>query len=230
MGMSVGDIELATQEDLNELARTVADLSEQVEKIPVDLEEKTNIAIDRATIISEDLEQKVANDYYRGDKGNDGYTPIKGIDYFDGDKGEKGDTGERGDVGEQGVQGEKGNVGETGATGQFDFSLLNDLIATYSVTDLISGVSAEFKVQPLAPSKALSRYAVIIDSQDISGKLSITEAFTTVPITFESSRVSIAFYDERNYTQPSTQPTVITKLVKTQSNVFFELGALMVKN
>jgi len=227
MGMSVGDIKLATQEDLNELAMTVADISEQVEKIPVDLEEKTNIAIDRATIISEDLEQKVAEDYFRGDKGNDGYTPIKDIDYFDGERGEK---GEQGIQGIQGIEGEKGDIGETGATGQFDFSLLNDLIATYSVTDLISGVSAEFKVQPLAPSKALSRYAVIIDSQDISGKLSITEAFTTVPITFESSRVSIVFYDERNYTQPSTQPTVITKLVKTQSNVFFELGALMVKN
>jgi len=108
--------------------------------------------------------------------------------------------------------------------------LLNESIATYSVTDLISGVSAEFKVQPLAPSRALSRYAIFLDTQDISGKLSITQAFTTIPITFESDRVSIAFYDERNYNTPGVQPTIITELVKTQNNVFFELGILKVKN
>ena len=141
--------------------------------------------------------------------------------YTDFLKGEKGDTGSQGI---QGIQGERGLQGDKGDTG---------LIATYahySVTDLITGVSSELKVQPLAPSRALSRYAVLLDNQDISGKLSITEAFTTVPITFESDRVSIAFYDERNYTQPSAQPTVITKLVKTESNVFFELGALVVQN
>lgn len=27
----------------------------------------------------------------KGEKGEDGYTPIKGVDYFDGEKGEKGD-------------------------------------------------------------------------------------------------------------------------------------------
>lgn len=30
-------------------------------------------------------------------KGEDGYTPIKGLDYFDGEKGEKGDKGDKGD-------------------------------------------------------------------------------------------------------------------------------------
>lgn len=42
--------------------------------------------------------------------GKDGYTPIKGIDYFDGEKGDKGD---KGDKGEQGIQGEKGADGYT---------------------------------------------------------------------------------------------------------------------
>lgn len=55
-----------------------------------------------------------------GRDGKDGYTPIKGIDYFDGlpgkdgkdglpgEKGEKGDPGPKGDTGEQGPKGEKG--------------------------------------------------------------------------------------------------------------------------
>lgn len=43
-----------------------------------------------------------------------GHTPIKGVDYFDGEKGEKGDTGERG---EKGDIGEKGDTGEKGRDG-----------------------------------------------------------------------------------------------------------------
>ena len=39
----------------------------------------------------------------KGDTGNDGYTPVKGIDYFDGAKGDKGDTGERGLAGKDGL-------------------------------------------------------------------------------------------------------------------------------
>lgn len=36
----------------------------------------------------------------KGDTGADGYTPIKGVDYFDGAKGDKGDTGEQGPKGD----------------------------------------------------------------------------------------------------------------------------------
>lgn len=53
-------------------------------------------------------------------KPKDGSTPIKGIDYLDGekgDKGDKGDTGEKGDTGAQGVQGLKGDTGEQGLQG-----------------------------------------------------------------------------------------------------------------
>ena len=53
----------------------------------------------------------------KGDKGDDGYTPVKGVDYFDGAKGDKGDTGAQGIPGEQGIQGEKGDPGEKGSDG-----------------------------------------------------------------------------------------------------------------
>lgn len=41
----------------------------------------------------------------QGIKGNDGYTPVKGIDYFDGEKGDKGDTGAKGTDGHTPVKG-----------------------------------------------------------------------------------------------------------------------------
>lgn len=52
-------------------------------------------------------------------QGIDGYTPRKGVDYFDGKdgkdgaQGEKGDKGDKGDTGAQGQQGEKGADGYT---------------------------------------------------------------------------------------------------------------------
>ena len=49
----------------------------------------------------------------QGPAGNDGYTPIKGVDYFDGAKGDKGDKGEQGP---QGIQGEQGPAGNDGLT------------------------------------------------------------------------------------------------------------------
>lgn len=54
-------------------------------------------------------DQKIATD------GKDGYTPIKGVDYFDGIKGDDGLQGIRG---EQGVKGETGATGQTGTTGE----------------------------------------------------------------------------------------------------------------
>jgi len=38
-----------------------------------------------------------------GPKGDDGYTPIKGVDYFDGEKGEKGTDGKDGYTPQKGV-------------------------------------------------------------------------------------------------------------------------------
>lgn len=64
----------------------------------------------------------------QGEKGADGYTPIKGVDYFDGLQGEKGEKGDKGEDGytpikgidyfdgEQGIQGLKGDKGDAGTT------------------------------------------------------------------------------------------------------------------
>lgn len=78
------------------------------------------------------FQQKLDTGVLKGEKGDtgaqgpagaDGYTPVKGVDYFDGAKGDKGDTGEqgpkgdKGDPGEQGPQGPKGDKGEPGIQG-----------------------------------------------------------------------------------------------------------------
>lgn len=55
-----------------------------------------------------------------GPKGNGGYTPIKGLDYFDGAKGETGERGPqglKGDIGLQGLQGIQGERGPQGLKG-----------------------------------------------------------------------------------------------------------------
>ena len=69
----------------------------------------------------------------QGVDGKDGYTPQKGVDYFDGEKGkdgsvgktgeqglkgDKGDKGEKGDRGERGLKGDKGDRGITGKKGE----------------------------------------------------------------------------------------------------------------
>ena len=54
-----------------------------------------------------------------GKDGKDGYTPVKGVDYFDGEQGIPGDQGiqgEQGPQGEQGIQGIQGEKGEDGYT------------------------------------------------------------------------------------------------------------------
>ena len=56
-------------------------------------------------------------EYLASLKGQDGYTPRKGIDYFDGEQGEQGIQGPKGDAGEQGIQGEQGPQGLKGDTG-----------------------------------------------------------------------------------------------------------------
>jgi len=48
----------------------------------------------------------------KGDTGEDGYTPIKGVDYFDGAKGDKGDTGKGFAFKQRHHNGDNGNEGE----------------------------------------------------------------------------------------------------------------------
>lgn len=60
-------------------------------------------------------------DYFDGKDGadgKDGYTPVKGIDYFDGKDGKDGEAGPQGPQGEQGPQGAKGDKGDTGQQGE----------------------------------------------------------------------------------------------------------------
>lgn len=45
-------------------------------------------------------------------KGKDGYTPVKGVDYFDGAKGDKGEVGLKGDKGDRGDAGKAGENGK----------------------------------------------------------------------------------------------------------------------
>lgn len=79
----------------------------------------------RVKKVMEDVVLENAEDFL---KGNDGYTPIKGKDYFDGKKGDKGDKGEpgkpggKGDRGEPGigVKGDKGDPGKPGNDGSPD--------------------------------------------------------------------------------------------------------------
>ena len=68
----------------------------------------------------------------QGPAGKDGYTPIKGVDYFDGEKGDPGEQGPKGDKGDKGdpftyadfteeqlagLKGDKGDPGEQGPQG-----------------------------------------------------------------------------------------------------------------
>ena len=54
----------------------------------------------------------------KGADGKDGYTPVKGVDYFDGKDGKDGVDGKDGEPGPQGIQGEKGDKGDTGPQGE----------------------------------------------------------------------------------------------------------------
>ena len=89
--------------------------------------------------LAQKVDDAVADMIRRADSGEfDGHTPIKGVDYFDGEKGDKGDPftyedftpeqlaslkgdkgdkGEKGDPGEQGPQGLQGEQGEVGPKG-----------------------------------------------------------------------------------------------------------------
>ena len=55
---------------------------------------------------------------YNGNKGLDGYIPVKGVDYFDGAKGDPGEPGAKGDPGEPGAKGDPGEPGAKGDPGE----------------------------------------------------------------------------------------------------------------
>lgn len=99
--------------------------------------EDSKILINKVTELfqqTKDIAQSVREDADAGKfNGKDGYTPQKGIDYFDGEKGDigpqgpegkqgepgpKGDRGNQGEKGEQGVKGDKGDTGPQGEQGE----------------------------------------------------------------------------------------------------------------
>ncbi len=66
---------------------------EPVEVVPASLGEQILAVAKNAKTIAEDVQRRADS----GDlKGKDGYTPVKGVDYFDGEKGEKGEKGDPG--------------------------------------------------------------------------------------------------------------------------------------
>lgn len=91
---------------------------------------QTNSAINRANAISQDLENKVATDYYRGATGEQG------------PKGDKGATGETGPQGEQGIQGPAGPQGEKGADGKNGISATHSWNGTVLTITSASGTSS----------------------------------------------------------------------------------------
>lgn len=78
---------------------------------------EVNNAIAEARETANEIKEKADSGFFNG---KDGYTPIKGVDYFDGvtgPQGIQGPRGEKGDTGERGPQGIQGPIGQTGAKG-----------------------------------------------------------------------------------------------------------------
>jgi len=103
-------------------------------------------------------------------------------------------------------------------------------VATYSIEDLIVGISCEFRIQLLQPLISLSRYSILLDNEDLTGKLPVATEYRTLPITFESDRLSIAFYDERTYENEGVVPTVVTKLKFRALTETGSIGTLQIQN
>lgn len=124
--------------------------------------EQGNKEVQKVKLVQEDVEDdedKLANTFYKmlrgkkgekgdkgdkgdtgdkgdkGDPGEDAYTPIKGRDYFDGEKGEKGDVGPQGPQGVQGFPGKDGKDGKDGANA--DIKEIKKLIPKPETTETI---------------------------------------------------------------------------------------------
>ena len=114
--------------------------------------------------------------------GADGYTPVKGVDYFDGERGEK---GEKGDTGATGAKGDKGDKGETGTDGYSPSATVTqtETGATISITDAEGTTTANIRNgqdgAPGAPgSPGNDGVSPTISVTDITGghRVTITDA------------------------------------------------------
>lgn len=90
--------------------------------------------------------------------GQDGYTPQKGVDYFDGEQGLQGDKGEKGDpftyddfTAEQlaELKGEKGDKGEKGETGEAGKDAITDQTYNAESQNAQSGIAMAQALEPI---------------------------------------------------------------------------------
>lgn len=86
-----------------------------------ELDKRITVLEENYTTLPEDIQIAVdeyleANPPAQGEPGKDGYTPVKGVDYFDGEPGEPGKDGK------DGADGPKGDSGEPGKDGADGFS------------------------------------------------------------------------------------------------------------
>jgi hypothetical protein len=106
-GISNEVIEGAVEKYLNENPIDVpeVDLSGYATKEEVNGKATINDMTDYIEEHKEELKGADGKDGIDGTNGKDGYTPIKGVDYFDGKDGEKGEQGEKGTDGKTPVKG-----------------------------------------------------------------------------------------------------------------------------
>lgn len=97
------------QQDL--ITQTIAALNAAVE-------EAEGIAEAIPGTINDALEEAKASGEFDGAPGRDGYTPVKGVDYFDGQDGKDGKDGADGAPGQPGQPGRDGVDGKDGADGK----------------------------------------------------------------------------------------------------------------
>jgi len=96
----------------------------QITENPADIVNITveNVVENVNVNITETVEQ-VTVEIKKAQDGNDGYTPVKGVDYFDGQDGKDGSDGQDGYTPVKGVDyfdGEKGDKGDQGDVGNFE--------------------------------------------------------------------------------------------------------------
>lgn len=91
---------------LNSIDQAIANLR--------DVAEYTKSQGDYAKETAESIIEMVEQGEFNG---KDGYTPVKGVDYFDGKDGKDGEIGPQGPIGLTGPKGERGEKGETGERG-----------------------------------------------------------------------------------------------------------------
>jgi hypothetical protein len=97
-------------------------------------------------------------------------------------------------------------------------------IGIYSITTLIEGVSAEFRLNPVVPSAALNKYAIFADDENISGIKTLSSGFTSLPVVFDSERVTVKFYNADNV------ETLTTELVPVGNFGVMKHGILIVRS